>query len=41
MSYEGVTGTTKFDANGDVEKSFTKVTIKNGEFVLLESGSGE
>lgn len=41
MSYEGVTGTTKFDANGDVEKSFTKVTIKNGEFVLLESGSDE
>lgn len=41
LTYDGVTGTTKFDENGDVQKSFTKVTIKNGEFVLLEDGASK
>lgn len=39
LTYDGVTGMTKFDENGDVQKSFTKVTIKNGEFVLLEDAA--
>lgn len=36
LTYDGVTGTTKFDGNGDVEKAFTKVTIKDGKFVLFK-----
>lgn len=36
LSYDGVTGLTKFDDNGDVQKTFTKVTIKDGDFVLLK-----
>lgn len=33
IEYEGVTGHTKFDENGDVDKEFVKVTIKDGKFV--------
>lgn len=36
LEYEGVTGYTKFDANGDVDKSFTKVIIRDGKFTLLK-----
>lgn len=36
LEYEGVTGYTKFDENGDVEKAFTKVIVENGEFKLLK-----
>lgn len=36
IGYEGVTGYTKFDENGDVEKSFTKVVVKDGQFQLLK-----
>lgn len=36
LEYDGVTGFTKFDANGDVDKSFTKVIIKDGQFTLLK-----
>ncbi len=36
IEYEGVTGTTKFDANGDVDKDFIKVTIKDGKFVRMD-----
>lgn len=35
MTYEGVTGTTKFDEIGDVHKEFTKVVIKDGKFTKL------
>ena len=35
MEYKGVTGYTKFDAQGDVDKQFTKVTIKDGKFVTM------
>lgn len=35
MSYEGVTGVTKFDEKGDVQKSFTKVVVKDGKFERL------
>lgn len=35
LTYEGVTGTTKFDEIGDVQKDFTKVVIKDGAFQLL------
>lgn len=35
LEYDGVTGLTKFDENGDVEKSFTKVVVKDGKFELL------
>lgn len=35
LDYHGVTGYTKFDKNGDVEKSFTKVVVKDGNFELL------
>lgn len=35
LAYDGVTGKTQFDKNGDVQKSFTKVVIKDGEFQLL------
>lgn len=36
MEYEGVTGHTKFDENGDVHKSFTKIVVKDGKFDLLK-----
>lgn len=36
LEYEGVTGHTKFDKNGDVEKAFTYVVIENGQFGLLK-----
>lgn len=36
LEYEGVTGYTKFDENGDVEKAFTKVKVEDGEFKLLK-----
>ncbi|ETP73144.1 ABC-type branched-chain amino acid transport system, periplasmic component [Lachnospiraceae bacterium JC7] len=36
MDYKGVTGDTKFDEKGDVDKSFIKVTIKDGKFVKLD-----
>lgn len=36
MEYNGVTGKTKFDENGDVEKSFTKVVIKDGKFEKMD-----
>lgn len=35
VDYPGVTGETKFDSNGDVDKSFVKVTIKDGKFVEM------
>ncbi len=35
LEYKGVTGNTKFDANGDVDKAFVKVTIQNGKFVKM------
>jgi len=35
LTYAGVTGTTKFDENRDVQKDFTKVIVKDGEFVLM------
>lgn len=35
MDYKGVTGDTKFDANGDVDKDFIKVTIKDGKFIKM------
>lgn len=36
LEYDGVTGFTKFDANGDVDKSFTKVVVRDGQFGLLK-----
>ncbi len=33
LQYAGVTGDTKFDDNGDVQKSFVKVMVKDGNFV--------
>lgn len=36
LEYDGVTGFTKFDAQGDVSKSFTKVVVKDGKFELLK-----
>lgn len=36
MTYDGVTGETKFDENGDVQKSFTKIVVKEGKFELLK-----
>lgn len=36
MKYDGVTGETKFDENGDVHKSFTKVIVKDGKFEKLK-----
>lgn len=36
LEYDGVTGHTKFDENGDVDKSFTKVVVKDGQFGLLK-----
>lgn len=35
VQYEGVTGNTKFDAEGNVDKQFVKVTIKDGKFVKI------
>ena len=35
MNYKGVTGDIKFDENGDVDKQFVKVTIKDGKFVKM------
>lgn len=35
VDYDGVTGQTKFDEIGDVDKSFVKVTIKDGAFVEM------
>lgn len=35
IEYKGVTGDTKFDSNGDVDKEFIKVTIKDGKFVKM------
>lgn len=32
VDYPGVAGKTKFDSNGDVEKSFVKVEVKDGKF---------
>lgn len=36
LSYKGVTGNIKFDENGDVDKEFVKVTIKDGKFTKME-----
>ncbi len=36
LEYNGVTGKTKFDEKGDVDKSFTKVIVKDGKFSLLK-----
>lgn len=36
MEYKGVTGITKFDSSGDVDKDFIKVTIQDGKFVKLK-----
>lgn len=35
INYKGVTGDTKFDSNGDVDKQFVKVTIKDGKFTKM------
>jgi len=35
IDYPGVTGQTKFDEIGDVQKAFVKVTVKDGQFVQL------
>lgn len=35
ITYKGVTGDTKFDEQGDVDKQFNKVTIKDGKFVKM------
>lgn len=35
VDYPGVTGETKFNSNGDVDKNFVKVTIKDGKFVEM------
>lgn len=35
IEYPGVTGNTKFDSNGDVDKEFIKVTIKEGKFIKM------
>jgi hypothetical protein len=36
IDYKGVTGDTKFDSNGDVDKQFVKVTIKDGKFTKMD-----
>ena len=36
LDYHGVTGDTKFDKTGDVDKAFVKVTIKDGKFVKMD-----
>lgn len=33
IDYNGVTGETKFDENGDAIKSFVYVKVENGKFV--------
>jgi len=35
VEYKGVTGDTKFDADGNVQKDFIKVTIKDGAFTKM------
>jgi len=35
-NYEGVTGKTTFDKNGDVEKELSFMRVENGEFTILE-----
>lgn len=35
ITYKGVTGDIKFDEQGDVDKQFNKVTIKDGKFVKM------
>jgi branched-chain amino acid transport system substrate-binding protein len=35
VEYSGVTGDTKFDADGNVSKQFVKVTIKDGQFTRM------
>lgn len=35
IDYAGVTGQTKFDSNGDVDKEFVKVTISDGKFTIM------
>ncbi|WP_313153892.1 ABC transporter substrate-binding protein [Lacrimispora sp.] len=35
INYKGVTGDIKFDEQGDVDKQFNKVTIKDGKFVKM------
>lgn len=35
VEYSGVTGDTKFDADGNVSKQFVKVTIKDGQFTKM------
>ena len=34
--YDGMSGYTTFDDNGDAQKVFTKIMVKNGEFVIAE-----
>ncbi len=36
LEYTGVAGSTKFDENGDVTKTFVKLTIKDGQFVEIQ-----
>ena len=36
LTYDGVTGVTKFDQNGDAIKNFTKVKVENGKFVEVK-----
>jgi branched-chain amino acid transport system substrate-binding protein len=35
-SWEGITGTMEFDKDGDVNKSLTKLTVKNGKFAIYQ-----
>jgi branched-chain amino acid transport system substrate-binding protein len=35
VDYDGVTGQTKFDENGNVDKAFVKVTVQGGKFVKM------
>lgn len=39
--YEGVSGTTTFDADGEVEKPLAIKTVRNGEFVFADSEEQE
>ncbi|MDO4476023.1 MAG: ABC transporter substrate-binding protein [Lachnospiraceae bacterium] len=34
--YEGVSGSITFDENGDAHKSYIKLTVENGEYVVVE-----
>lgn len=36
ITYPGVTGETKFDENGEVQKQFLNVTIEDGKFKLMD-----